>query len=268
MKKMIWAVAVFGFVIMGAARGYAVPSIDGLLGAGEWDNIGYTYYLNVIDPNEPDVTPDTMDIFRVTLLQELGLAAGGTETTASTADDGVYLLIQNYVTPATLEDPDGLISQKPVVAMEGDFFGNGTADAFNIFLRHRNTTPLNGVNDPLLDSVTFCLGSATFCDPDGPNYLSFDGVVGFYGSVSARDRDPDVYEYFLPTGGFGTPVAPFPGSFIGTILFDNGNAGPNTSDDIVMGTIIPEPGTMFLFGGGLLGILGFQLRRHRLAASI
>lgn len=258
-KTLMMSVLIIGALVLGASQSYAVPLIDGLLGVGEWDDIGYTYYLNVPDPNESDVTPDTMDLLRVTLLQELNAASGGTETTATTADDGVYLLMETWVKPTTLEDPDGLISQKPVIALEGDFFGDGTGDPFNIFIRHRNTTPLNGVNDPAADLVEWCVGSATFCDPDGPNYSSFDGVAGFYGSVSARDRDPDVYEYFLPTGGFLTPVAPFPSSFKGTVLFDNGNAGLNTSDDIVMGsTVIPEPATMVLFGSGLLGLLGVR----------
>ena len=262
MKKTL---TVLGFIVgalfFGASQSYAVPVIDGLLGAGEWDNIGYTYYLNVFDPNESDVTPDTMDIFRVTLLQELDPAFGGTGTTASLADDGVYLMIQAYVTPTTLEDPDGLVSQKPVLALEGDFFGDGTADPFNIFIRQRNTTPFNGINDPAADSLTWCFGDVFTCDPDGGGYLPFDGLVGGLGGVSSHAR-ADVYEYFLPTGAFGTPVAPFPTSFKGTVLFDNGNAGLNTSDDIVMGSVaIPEPATMFLFGGGLFGLLG--LRRFR-----
>jgi len=260
-KTLTIAVIILGALLFGASQSYAVPVIDGLLGVGEWDNVGYTYYLNVFDPNEPDVTPDTMDIFRVTLLQELLPAAGGTGTTVTTADDGVYLMIENYVKPTSLEDPDGLVSQKPVIALEGDFLGDGTTDPFNIFIRQRNTTPFNGINDPAADSVTWCLGSVFTCDPDGVGYLPFDGIAGGLGGVSTHARG-DVYEYFLPTGGFGTPIAPFPTSFKGTILFDNGNAGPNTSDDIVMGSLaVPEPATMVLFGSGLLGILG--LRRFR-----
>lgn len=262
MKKTLIVLAVVLGVFGVSSPAQAVPTIDGLLGVGEWDNIGYTYYLNVFDPNEPDVTPDTMDIFRVTLLQELLPAAGGTGTTLTTADDGVYLLIETWVKPTTLEDPDGLVSQKPVVAMEGDFFADGTFDGFNIFIRHRNTTPFNGINDPAADSVTWCFGSVITCDPDGGGYSTFDGTAGFFGSLATHARG-DVFEYFLPTGGFFTPVAPFPFTFIGTILFDNGNAGLNTSDDIVIGTLIPEPGTMFLFGSGMLGLLGVKRFRFK-----
>lgn len=257
-KTLTAAVMIIGALVLGTPQSYAVPVIDGLLGVGEWDDIGYTYYLNVFDPNEVDVTPDTMDIFRVTLIQELDSSFGGTETTGSLTDDGVYLLIENWTTPTTLEDPDGLISQTPVLALEGDFLGDGVADGFNIFIRHRNTTPLNGVDDPAADSLTWCFGTAIACDPNGLGYVPFDGIVGALGGVSSHTR-ADVYEYFLPTGAFFTPVAPFPSSFKGTILFDNGNAGLNTSDDIVMGSVlIPEPATMILFGSGLLGMLGVK----------
>ena len=66
-----------------------------------------------------------------------------------------------------------------------------------------------------------------------------------------------VLEYFIPTGTFGTPIAPFPGSFFGILTYDNGLGGPATSDDVVLGTLIPEPSTMFMAISGLLGLAGF-----------
>ena len=257
MKKALLMLAVLmGVLSLGLSQAYAVPTIDGVSAAGEWDNAGYTYYLQVFDPNEADITPDTMDIARVVLLQELTSAAGGTQTTATTTDDGVYLLIEVFGTPTSLEDPDlNPGTNVPVISMSGDFGGDGLNDPFNLFIRQTNSTPFNGVNDPAADTVRWCFGSNTSCfDPS--SYNNFDGQVGAFGGISARDRDPSAYEFFFPTGAFGTPVAPFPSSFIGNIAFDNGSA---PADDIVVGqlSVIPEPSTLMLLGSSLLGLMGF-----------
>lgn len=251
MKKTLFMLSLVVVMLgLGMSQAYAVvPVIDGFLGAGEWDNVGYTYYLNVTDPNEVDVVPDSMDIARVTLLQELDAVSGGTETVAGAGNDGVYLLVEVFGTPTTLEDPDlNPASGVPLLSMAGDFFGNGLGDPFNLFVKHSNLAPVDGLDTPVTDSVRWCLGSAVTCFPDAA-YISFDLVPG-----ALRDRVPDVYEYFFPTGEFGTPTIPFPSSFIGTITFDNGSAA---ADDIVVGTLIPEPSTMFLTATGLLGMLGF-----------
>ena len=262
MKKTL-VMLMLGLAVMtfGAAQSYAVPVIDGVLTPGEWDNIGYTYYLSVNDPNEVPIVPDTMDIARVILLQEQSFIAGGTETTPITTDDGVYLMIQVYSTPTSLEDPDADPAQVPVISMSGDFFGDGLSDGFNLFLRQLNTNPFSDPSDA--DSVSYCLGTNVFCNfaINPGNYSNYDLVPGALRDRVQSGGDPagiNVYEYFLPTGHFGTPVLPFPASFVGTIRFDNGS---EPEDDVVMGSVaIPEPGTMLLFGSGLLGLLGFGVR--------
>src|SRR3989338_4557653 len=180
---MLLAISV---VALGVSSVYAaVPSINGTVGATEWDNAPYPYYLNLTDPNDvgigDDNIPDSYDISRVVLLQELD-AYGGDGTAAN---DGVYLLIETYASPS-------------------------------------------------------------FVDVD----LSIQGSW----AIGA-----DGIEYFLPTGKYGTPPnTPFPNSFVGNIVYDNGGSN---RDDVVRGTLVPEPSSLLLLGSSLLGLLGIGIRK-------
>lgn len=263
-KTLIALLVVFGIFAVSSPAQAVLPTIDGLFTApGEWDNAGFTYYLNAIDPNEEGVIPDAMDIFRVTLLQELDPAFGGTGD-GDPSNDGVYLMVQTWATPLTLEDPDGSAASTPSLFFTADFLGDGVSDPFNLFMRHFNGTPFNGINDPAADVVEVCLGDAASCTPLSPLWSPQAGVsgVGPFTGVSANSRLGGIlYEYYFPTTAFSTPPLPFPQVFTGCIDVDLGNTGANSEDDHICATLIPEPGTMFLFGSGLFGVLGLGLKR-------
>jgi hypothetical protein len=251
MKKLSVFALLIGILALGVSNAYAVPTIDGTLTAGEWDNTGfYPYYLQVSDPNEADNQFDNMDISNVVLLQELNAFSGD----ANAANDGVYLLIETYVTPPSLSLVPlggGVIgAQQPTIRFSGDFLGDGFSDGFNIFIRHYNTD-FAGAAAPGSDVVDFCVGSSASCT----------GIGAVYTAVPTSNFERGtVLEYFFPTGSAGTPAnVPFPGSFSGFVTYDNGASGINTADDLVVGqvTAVPEPGTFFLLGAGLLSMLGF-----------
>ena len=66
MKLLKMLVLVLGVALaFGAANAYAVPTVDGALGVGEWANLNasaapYPYYLEVFDPNVPGVVARTV----------------------------------------------------------------------------------------------------------------------------------------------------------------------------------------------------------------
>ena len=244
MKKALSMLAlVMGVLLFGMSRAYAAvpPTIDGLLAPAEWDNYGYPYFLHVDDAHEIDI-PDQYNIKSVTVLQEFGGS-----TTASTLDDGVYILIECFAPPSLVDEDHGISSQPAKVEMAGDFDGNGTIDIRMI--AYNMNDPLNPAVD---DKVELCLGSGP-CNPGSGILLK--GSLGFYGGVGNHER-VGVFEFFIPTGLL-TPVAPFPSTFIGYITYDNGGASP---DDQVFGMLIPEPSTMMMLGSALLGLIGYRKR--------
>ncbi|OGW85428.1 MAG: hypothetical protein A3A81_02950 [Omnitrophica bacterium RIFCSPLOWO2_01_FULL_45_10b] len=259
-----------GMLSLGVSHAYAVPVTDGALGLGEWANLNfsggpYPYYLEVTDPNEIDNQFNNTDISHGILLQELsfgsdGAAGGGDDGTAGFGDDGIYILLEVYAPPPTLDwdpivfiDPDYGITGTPLITMQGDLLGDGILDPFNIFIRHYNTDPGPGVG---VDVVEVCTGT-------GPGCLSMPlGSWATLASVGGTFGRGSVLEYFLPSGSLGTPPSPpgtvFPFSFAGKLTYDNGIGGPASADDVVLAQlVIPEPGTMLLLGGSLLGLIGF-----------
>lgn len=236
-------VAVFAFGI--AQANAAVPFISGIVGdgalaGGEWANdsdpgagvVPYTYYLSVTDPNEAGI-PDQYDISGVTLLQELGVSP------APDGSDGIYLLVTTH--GAASLDPF-LGGVNPAIFLQADFNGDGASD---LTFKHEK----DGLGVQRLGWIR----PAGTVLPGGPtaDYVFF-GVEGTHFKLTGS-----VIEYFFPTGTGGTPPLPFPVSFIGTIRYDNGGT---PDDDVVTGSlttnVIPEPGTMFLLGSGLLSMLG------------
>ncbi len=265
MKKTLFMLSlIMGLLSLGLShQAFAAPTIDGVLGAGEWANINtpnntaYPYYLSVNDPNEADNAFDNTDISNAVVLQELTSFSGDGPIPGFT-NDGVYILLQVYAPPPTLDWQTGTgigITSIPNITMQGDLLGDGLSDPFNIFLRHYNTvadfTPGNDV-----DRAEVCVGTAASCLslPLG----SWTDLTTIGGSFARGN----VLEYYIPSGALGTPPSPpgtpFPQSFRGTLTYDNGLGGPNTSDDIVVGQLlVPEPSTMMLTVTGLLGMLGF-----------
>lgn len=266
MKRILFMLTlIVAGLALGVSQASAVPVTDGILGVGEWANVAtsgpYPYYLEVFDPDEADNQIQDMDLSHAVLLQELNLATGDGDPdvvpplTGGLAgdNDGVYLLLEVYGPPPSLAFATGVgvvPTTAPIILMSGDFLGDGLLDPFNIFLRHFNTLP--GAGAPVgSDVAEGCIGSLASCTGilGGP-YTLLTAVGGSFGRGA-------VIEYFIPSTAFLTPLTPFPGSFIGTVTYDNGASGPNTSDDVLIGTLIPEPSTMILLGGSLLGLIGF-----------
>ena len=259
-KSLLMLVLTMGMLSLGITQAHAtLPTVDGSFSAAEWDSlnsasIAYPYYLEVTDPNEADNAFDNTDISRAVVLQELTDGPNGSGD-ANYANDGIYILLQVYAPPPTLDwQSVGIggigITGIPTITMQGDLLGDGLSDGFNIFLRHYNTDPTAGVG---VDKVEVCVGSSLCL----ANILPWTDLVTAGGSFSRGS----VLEYYIPSGTFGTPPSPpgtsFPSSFVGQLTYDNGLGGPNTSDDIVIGHVaVPEPSTMFLTVTGLLSLLG------------
>ncbi len=265
MKKTLLMLSLVAAVMfLGVSQGFALaPTIDGTFNALEWDNVNapngtaHPYYLSVNDPNEADNAFDNTDISNAVVLQELTSFSGD----ANFANDGIYILLQVYAPPPTLDwdsvvftDPlNYAITGNPTISMQGDLLGDGLLDPFNIFIRHSNTDPGPGVG---ADVVEVCTGSVINCQLNTNVGWT---TLASHGGTFARGS---VIEYYIPSGALGTPPSPpgtpFPFSFIGKLTYDNGIGGPNTSDDLVVGQLlVPEPSTMMLTVTGLLGMFGF-----------
>jgi hypothetical protein len=228
-KQIKMLVVLVGLLALGVSSAYAVPTIDGSLAANEWDNTGYQYYLDVTDVNEAAIT-NTYDIKHAVLFQEYnGLALPD-------ADDGIYLLIETYATPPSLTDA-GAGSPPASISMNADFNGDGFVD---LVITHQ---------------IELGAEVLKWHRPAG-SILGAETLPVNFGVEGTNFKRGTVLEYFIPSTTGGSPHAPFPLSFIGTVVYDNGGDEP---DDRITGSLVavPEPGTFFLLGAGLLSMLGF-----------
>jgi hypothetical protein len=255
---LVLAASTFG---MGVAQA-DIPTIDGALTSPtEWDNdsdpgVGvtpYPFYRFESDPDEADNQIQNMDISGGTLLQELTSFSGDGDF----SNDGFYIMLTVYAPPPSLAFATGVgitVNSQPVITLQGDLLGDGFGDAFNVFIRHYNAFPATGL--PAADVVDVCVGSLATCNSIGAVYVPLTALGGAFSRGT-------ILEYFIKAGTLGTPPSPpgtpFPAVFIGSLTYDNGASGPATSDDVVLSLprgVIPEPGTMFLVGTGILSLLG------------
>jgi hypothetical protein len=272
MKKLFTLFSLVAVLFaLGTVQAYAaVPMIDGTSssvlgdGATEWSNdrdgLGtpWTYYLEVFDINENAVNnpfgdiPDAYDIRRAVVIQELDDFGGD----GNPANDGIYLLVETYGTYPSIIDNDGLGPLGAAVAISGSFDGGST---FTFFATHEAANPFTGAGQTVTVDNFFPLNPDG--TPAGGTILGADLVTNL-GAFAAADGNKTgtvgtvtALEYFFPTLTFGTPNLPFPSNFVGAITYDNSG---QFSDDVIVGTLIPEPGTIFLLGAGLLGLVGFR----------
>jgi len=265
MKKLISILfLVAAFAVCGSVNAFAQPVVDGTIGSvATWTNSDaanggapYPYYLDIVAPPATNDAISTMVMSHVVLLQDLDAT--------NPAKDGIYLLIQVqtpgpqliYPNPALYPSVPHMtneIGDPPQVEMTGDFAGQGVANDVDIFVDTLNSNPFGATDNPALDVTTVCVGTEIAC----ANTATWQTLQSYSGT-EARDPLTGVLEYFFPSALMGAlGSTPFPDSFIGTIIFHNGissTQGVGSGDDVVVGTLAPEPSTMFLMLAGFLGL--------------
>ncbi len=185
--------------VFGVSRAYAVPTIDGAFGVGEWNG----FVAQGFDPNEAAI-PDAYDLSEMRVIFE---NSGG-------ASDGVYVLLQTYAAPSLVDTGVG----DPPASVGFLLDSNGDADfldAVDFQTIHKLTgfTVKDGTGATILTGVegtNFKLGSVIeYFIPEsvlsGWPYSSFS-------SFALYDNGGDAPDDRLPNSGFTTPV-PEPGTF-------------------------------------------------------
>ena len=193
------AALAFGLVMARARSAWAVPIIDGVFSAGEWDS----FFLGGSDANESDIT-DNWDINAVRFVSE---NSGG-------SDDGLYFLMTTFDTPIFDGGP-GSFGNSAFFQFALDVNGDG--------LLTNSVDRIITYNDPFLNDQVVRVrdGTGTLL---GTGTGALGGSVELFVSESLLPSDLSSLQGFarldnggdepddrIPNSGFFTPV-PEPGS--------------------------------------------------------
>jgi hypothetical protein len=110
----------------------------------------------------------------------------------------------------------------------------------------------NDPNDPIQVNFWAPFQTATgwYADPDGVTVTAYDGVGDVLDTFDGAPVIGSDLEFIVSSS---SPIA-----YI-TISDDDGSPDSLTVDDLSVTT--PEPGSLFLFGSGAVGLLGFMRRK-------
>ena len=162
-KTLCFLIFVAAFALLGSKPTYAVPVIDGILSAGEWD----LFNAVGLDPNEA-LIPDAYDLSSMKVLFQ---NAGG-------ASDGIYVLLQTYATPSLVDT--GIGPPPALIAFLLDSNGDlDFADNVDFYTEHKLSTGFDvfdGTDTQILNGVEgthYKLGSVI------EYYIPSSALLGF-----------------------------------------------------------------------------------------
>ena len=192
--KVVGIVAVALALVLGAKvtpAAAVVPTIDGILSAGEWDG----FFVQAFDPNEVGIA-DAYDISEVRAINDAG---------------GLYLLLTTYGAP-TLADQDATLLPRASVGFALDLNGNGTfTDASDRTFQHTANAAGTSQTMEVLDGT----GASLYFGVEGTDFklgsvyeyflpgLAFSYTSRGFVRLDNGGDDPDDR---LPDTGTFTPV--------------------------------------------------------------
>lgn len=148
--------------------------------------------------------------------------------------------------------PDASQSDNPGFTLSGDFHAS-YGQLYDISLAYFNVTALSGMN---IDSVSVDIGNpGPAGTPDYQNNASLNSCYAFQSAPSATCAQPS---YLLGnTATFGIDLRVWNYSSSATIGFDSATFHFHESPV----STVPVPAAAWLFGSGLLGLIGIARRK-------